>query len=153
MGSEAAYALRARQTSLIDVTMYYLVVLLPLLLASSGLAAPAAAPRRLVGGVVPPLHTAGRNFVDATGARVRLRCASWSGAQEKWFVPSGLWAQPRRVIARMARQGGLNCIRLVWSLEAVLRAANGTAVVPAAAVAANRDLAGQSPLQVRASRR
>lgn len=116
-------------------------------------AASAAAPLALpsatfVGGVSPPLHTRGRYFYDARGARVRLRCASWSGMQERWFVPSGMWAQDRSAIARMARKARLNCVRLVWSLEAVLRSANGTAAVPAAAVSANRDLAGKAPLQV-----
>ena len=108
-----------------------------------------AASPKFVGGITPPLHTHGRYFFDARGARVRLRCASWSGMQEKWFVPAGLWVQHRRTIAGMARKARLNCIRLVWSLEAVLRSANGTATVPAAALTANPDLIGRSPLQVR----
>jgi endoglucanase len=95
-----------------------------------------------------PLSTRGRIFVDTTGARVRLRCASWSGMQEKWYVPSGLWARHRRVIAGAAAAASLNCLRIVWSLEAVVKSSNGTAAVPAEAVAANPDLVGKGPLEV-----
>ncbi|GBF94600.1 endoglucanase e1 [Raphidocelis subcapitata] len=115
-----------------------------LLLLAAAAACHAAAPQ------LPPLplRTSGRSIVDQKGARVRLRCASWSGGQERWFVPSGLWAQPRGTIAALARGAGLNCIRLVWSVEAALRGANGTAAVPDAAVAANPDLKGRGPLEV-----
>lgn len=63
-------------------------------------------------------------------------------------MPSGLWAQHRSVIASMAKKIGLNCIRLVWSLEMALRSANYTAIVPKEALTANSDLFGKSPLQV-----
>jgi hypothetical protein len=140
-----------------------ILLLLALVLASGAAASPGGARlpagRRAGNGAAPaanataappalPLRTSGRWLVDAAGARVRLRCASWSGAQEAWFVPSGLWAARRATIARSARAARLNCIRLVWSVEAVLRAANGTAAVPAAAIKANTDLAGKGPLQV-----
>lgn len=95
-----------------------------------------------------PLRTQGRYIVDSNGKRVRLKCASWSGAQEKWYVPSGLWAQHRSTIAGMARRAGLNCIRLVWSTEMALRSANGSIGVPTAALYANPDLQGKGPLQV-----
>jgi hypothetical protein len=95
-----------------------------------------------------PLSTRGRHIVDAAGRRVKLRCVSWSGGQEAWFVPSGLWAQHRRSIAGLAASGGFNCVRLVVSLEMVLGSANGSAVVPPQAVAANDDLRGRTPLQV-----
>uniref|UniRef100_A0A383WF09 Glycoside hydrolase family 5 domain-containing protein n=1 Tax=Tetradesmus obliquus TaxID=3088 RepID=A0A383WF09_TETOB len=68
--------------------------------------------------------------------------------QEKWYVPSGLWAQHRSTIAGMARRAGLNCIRLVWSTEMALRSANGSIGVPTAALYANPDLQGKGPLQV-----
>jgi hypothetical protein len=61
-------------------------------------------------------------------------------------VPSGLWAQPRGTIAAMAKAAGLNCIRLVWSVEAVLKAT--AADVPAQALTANLDLRGKTPLAV-----
>lgn len=103
--------------------------------------------------------------------RFKLRCASWSGAQEAGYVPSGLWAAHRSEIAAQARAMGLNCIRLPWSLEAVLgpgrpqaqqavAAAAGSAAggggagqrpaprVPPALLAANPDLVGRSPLGV-----
>lgn len=68
--------------------------------------------------------------------------------QERWYVPSGLWAQHRNKIAAMAKSGGFNCIRLVWSLEMALKSADGSAVVPKAALLSNPDLAGLTPLQV-----
>jgi hypothetical protein len=68
--------------------------------------------------------------------------------QEKWYVPSGLWAQHRNVIAAMAQKAGLNCIRLVWSTEMALRSSNGSVKVPVAALSANPDLQGKGPLQV-----
>jgi hypothetical protein len=68
--------------------------------------------------------------------------------QEKWYVPSGLWAQHRNVIASMAQKAGLNCIRLVWSTEMALRSSNGSVGVPVAALSANPDLQGKGPLQV-----
>jgi hypothetical protein len=47
------------------------------------------------------LSTKGRLIIDpSTGKRFKLRCASWSGAQEKWYVPNGLWAQHRDVITK-----------------------------------------------------
>lgn len=95
-----------------------------------------------------PLSTAGRHIVDASGRRLKLRCVSWSGGQEAWFAPSGLWAQHQRVIAGLAASGGFNCVRLVVSLEMVLGCKNGSAVVPSQALAANQDLHGATPLQV-----
>jgi aryl-phospho-beta-D-glucosidase BglC (GH1 family) len=95
-----------------------------------------------------PLKTKGQHIVDAGSKRFKLQCVSWSGAQEKWFVPSGLWQQPASTITTLAKQAGFNCIRIVWSTEMVLRSANGTATVPQQAVSANPGLVGKSPLQV-----
>lgn len=95
-----------------------------------------------------PLKTKGKHIVDAKDKRFKLQCVSWSGAQEKWFVPSGLWQQPVNTITRLAKQAGFNCIRIVWSTEMVLRSSNGTATVPQQAVSANPELVGKSPLQV-----
>jgi len=46
----------------------------------------------------------------------------------------------------MAKSAGLNCIRLVWSVEAVMKAT--AADVPAQDLAANPDLRGKKPLEV-----
>ena len=92
-----------------------------------------------------PFGTVGRDIVGANGVRLRLKCASWSGGQEKWYAPSGLWAQNRKVIASMAKQSGLNCIRLVWSLELALKPG---AAPPKDALLANPDLVGKTALQV-----
>lgn len=62
--------------------------------ASSDNKSPAAAAPRW-------LSTRGRHIIDAgTGERFKLRCGSWSGAQEAHYVPNGLWAQPASVIAQ-----------------------------------------------------
>lgn len=164
--------------------------------ASSSNKLPAAAAPRW-------LSTRGRHIIDAaTGERSKLRCGSWSGAQEAHYVPNGLWAQPRSVIAQQvttpahvvqverlhngtttrgcacipqpqrwhqfpAREWhhctkkapylclllintqaaalGLNCIRFVWSVEAVLgrNSSQQPATVPAEALKANPDLVGR----------
>lgn len=84
--------------------------------------------------------------------QLNLRMFSSVGVQqERWYVPSGLWAQHRSNIAAMAKQGGFNCIRLVWSLEMALKTADGAVMfVPnqTLALKANPDLMGKNPLQV-----
>lgn len=57
------------------------------------------------------LKTQGRHIVDAaTGQRFKLRCASWSGAQEKGYVPNGLDKQPRTLIAAKVRACVCMCL-------------------------------------------
>lgn len=124
-----------------------LVVALFVCIASVAPATTAAASTK------PPawLSTKGRNIIDGSTKQVyKLRCASWSGAQEKWYVPSGLWAQHRSSIAQKAASIGLNCIRMVWSVEGVLGPNSGKYVarVPPQALAANPDLVCKSPLEV-----
>ncbi|KAF8059377.1 hypothetical protein HT031_005182 [Scenedesmus sp. PABB004] len=81
--------------------------------------------------------------------RRRRRMAPPPPVQERWYVPSGLWAVQRDVVPALLRSAGFNCVRLVWSLEMALGRANGSAaVVPPAAVAANPDLVGKPPLAV-----
>lgn len=54
------------------------------------------------------LSTQGRHIIDGHTKQVyKLRCASWSGAQEKWYVASGLWAQHRSAIAQKVRSDPL----------------------------------------------
>lgn len=96
-----------------------------------------------------PLRAEGRWIVNARNERFKLACVSWSGAQERWFVPSGLWAAHRDDIARLAASTGwVNCVRLVWSTEMALRGSNGSATVPEEAISANPDLVGRGPLEV-----
>jgi hypothetical protein len=90
------------------------VTLLTLMVMKIHLAAAAAPPTapanatRGVGVLLPSqgalaaggLTTRGRHIIiKATGERFKLRCASWSGGQERHGIPAGMWAQHRSAIA------------------------------------------------------
>jgi len=94
------------------------------------------------------LRSSGRSIVRNDGTRLKLRCVSWSGAQEKWFAPNGLHQQPVSKLAVLTQRAGFNCVRLVWSLEMALGSAAGSSIVPDQAVAANPGLLGKTPLEV-----
>ncbi|MEU8773698.1 cellulase family glycosylhydrolase [Streptomyces sp. NPDC048606] len=119
---------------------------------------PAAAPAW-----TPPLSTRGRYVVDARGERFRLRSGNWDGAQGSWNgsgdlaepanhhsgqnangIPLGLDRVPLPRLLADFRALGLNSVRLPFSNE-MLRT---TTPVPDAAVAANPELRGRTPLQV-----
>ncbi|GAA1083367.1 glycoside hydrolase family 5 protein [Kitasatospora arboriphila] len=142
-----------------------------LLVAPAASAAPASAAPSPVGAAASgpaadwtaPLSTRGRYIVDATGARFKLRAGNWDGAQGSWTgsgsaadpanhhsgqdshgIPLGLdRAQLPTLMADFHRLG-LNSIRLPFSNEMI----RTTAPVPDAAVAANPQLRGLTPLQV-----
>ncbi|MEU3774151.1 cellulase family glycosylhydrolase [Streptomyces sp. NPDC032472] len=128
--------------------------------------APAAvsyAPAAAAESWTPPLSTRGRWIVDANGNRFRLRSGNWDGAQGSWTgsgdrndpathhagqdshgIPLGLDRVALPTLLADFRALGLNSIRLPFSNE-MLRS---TVPVPDAAVAANPELRGRSPLQV-----
>ncbi|MFF4257814.1 glycoside hydrolase family 5 protein [Streptomyces sp. NPDC001663] len=111
----------------------------------------------------PPLSTRGRYIVDAQGRRFRLRSANWDGAQGSW-TGSGSTADPANHHAGQNSYGiplgldraslaqlladfhelGINSVRLPFSNEMI----HATAPVPDAAVVANPQLRGKTPLQV-----
>ncbi|KAL2165513.1 hypothetical protein VTH06DRAFT_813, partial [Thermothelomyces fergusii] len=91
-----------------------------------------------------PLHTRGRDVVDAHGRRFRLASVNWYGASDELMVPGGLDVRHRREIARTVRRLGFNSVRLPYSDEMV--ATNPR--VDARLVAANPDLAGARALDV-----
>ncbi|MEV7021795.1 cellulase family glycosylhydrolase [Kitasatospora sp. NPDC093558] len=110
-----------------------------------------------------PLSTRGRYVVDAAGNRFKLRSGNWSGAQGTWEgsgdandpannqagqvshnIPLGLDRAPLAEITAGFHSLGLNSIRLPFA-DAMIH--DGTAV-PDAAVAANPQLRGSTPLQV-----
>jgi hypothetical protein len=110
-----------------------------------------------------PLSTRGRYIVDATGNRFKLQSGNWEGAQGTWTgsgdptlpadnqggqvsygIPLGLDRTPIARILADFHQLGLNSIRLPFSNQMI----HGTAPVPDAAVAANPQLRGLTPLQV-----
>lgn len=129
-----------------------------LLTVAAAPAAPAADP-----GWTGPLSTRGRYIVDADGMRFKLRSANWHGASGTWNgsgdtetdanhhagensrrVPLGLDRAPVGEIVAGFRSVGVNSVRLPFSNELV----HGTAPVSDAAVAANPQFKGLTPLQV-----
>ncbi|MFB7495392.1 glycoside hydrolase family 5 protein [Streptomyces sp. NPDC056161] len=111
----------------------------------------------------PPLSTRGRYVVDAEGNRFRLKSANWDGAQGSWTgsgnaddpadhhagqnshnIPLGLDRTPLPRLLADFHQLGINSVRLPFSNEMI----HATTPVPDAAVAANPQLRGRTPLQV-----
>ncbi|GAO10853.1 hypothetical protein TPA0598_07_05770 [Streptomyces lydicamycinicus] len=110
-----------------------------------------------------PLSTRGRYIVDADGRRFRLKSANWDGAQGSWNgsgdiddpaghhggqnshgIPLGLDRVRIAALLDDFRALGLNSVRLPFSNEML----HATAPVPDAAVAANPQLRGKTPLRV-----
>lgn len=110
-----------------------------------------------------PLNTSGRYVVDATGNRFKLIGGNWDGAQGHWTgsgsttdpaqnhagevsydVPLALDRAPIPQILSDFHSLGINTIRLPFA-DAMI---HDTSTVPDAAVAANPQLRGLTPLQV-----
>jgi aryl-phospho-beta-D-glucosidase BglC (GH1 family) len=119
--------------------------------------------RQLAANWTGPLSTRGRYIVDAHGNRFKLRAGNWEGAQGTWNgsgsvtdpannqagepsynMPLGLDRAPIATILAGFHSLGLNSIRLPFADAMV----NDTGTVPDAAVAANPQLRGDTPLQV-----
>ncbi|MGR3867228.1 glycoside hydrolase family 5 protein [Streptomyces graminifolii] len=111
----------------------------------------------------PPLSTRGRYIVDANGNRFRLESANWDGAQGSWTgsgseadsanhhagqnsygIPLGLDRVPLAQLMADFHELGINSIRLPFSNAMI----HDTTAVPDAAVAANPQLRGRTPLGV-----
>ncbi|MFD7019830.1 glycoside hydrolase family 5 protein [Streptomyces sp. NPDC059161] len=110
-----------------------------------------------------PLSTRGHYIVDAGGSRFKLKSANWGGAQGSWTgsgdsgdpanhhagedsfnIPIGLDRVPLAGLLADFHQLGINSVRLPFSNALV----HNTVPVPDAAVAANPQLRGRTPLQV-----
>ncbi|MFI9105905.1 glycoside hydrolase family 5 protein [Streptomyces fildesensis] len=110
-----------------------------------------------------PLSARGRYIVDAHGDRFKLKSANWGGAQGSWTgsgdindpanhhagedsynMPVGLDRASLPALLGGYHQLGINSIRLPFSNEMI----HNTTPVPDAAVAANPQLRGKTPLQV-----
>ncbi|MER6362853.1 cellulase family glycosylhydrolase [Kitasatospora sp. NPDC001527] len=110
-----------------------------------------------------PLSTRGRYVVDANGDRFKLKAGNWAGAQGTWQgsgtatdpannqagqvshnLPLGLDRAPIADILGGFHRLGVNSIRLPFANAMI----HDTAPVPDAAVAANPQLRGRTPLQV-----
>ncbi|MFG3019802.1 glycoside hydrolase family 5 protein [Streptomyces sp. NPDC048254] len=142
-----------------------------MVLALSGTAPATAAPRSATsapavsaaGTWQPPLSTQGRYIVDAAGNRFRLKAANWDGAQGSWTgsgsitdpvnhhagqdsygIPLGLDRATLPQLLSDFQALGINSIRLPFSNEMI----HTTAPVPDAAVTANPQLRGKTPLGV-----
>ncbi|MFJ3904886.1 glycoside hydrolase family 5 protein [Streptomyces sp. NPDC090025] len=118
---------------------------------------PAAAPATaLADSWNPPLSTRGRYVVDADGKRFKLKSGNWQGAQGSWNG-SGDLADPANhhdgeksdqlplaTLLADFHALGLNSLRLPFSNEML----HDQRPVPDAAVAANPQLRGRTPLQI-----
>ncbi|WP_305852867.1 glycoside hydrolase family 5 protein [Kitasatospora sp. RG8] len=110
-----------------------------------------------------PLSTRGRYIVDANGDRFKLKAGNWAGAQGTWEgsgdvndpahnqagqvshnIPLGLDRTPIAQILADFHGLGLNSMRLPFANAMI----HDTSTVPDAAVAANPQLKGKTPLQV-----
>lgn len=92
-----------------------------------------------------PLRTLGKSVLDARGSRVKISAVTWSGAEGREYVVTGLDRQSLRDMVTEARQAGVNAVRLPWSNELVLLGALTT--VDPARVAKNPDLKGKTGME------
>jgi len=91
-----------------------------------------------------PLHTSGRNIVDAAGKPIRLTSVNWYGFDEKEYVVGGLDHAPLITIIQQIRQIGVNSVRLPWANETLER----NPIVPDYAVKANPQFKGKHAMEV-----
>lgn len=97
-------------------------------------------PGATVGGF---LHTVGNQFVDESGATVRLNGVNWGGMQETINTPFGIWTRPWKDIMNQMKELGFNTIRLPFSTDTL---ADGAQAQPHAWL--NPDWAGKTPLEI-----
>lgn len=155
--------MRRTAPSAVALVLLALIALtLPARTATATSSAPTASPL-LVTGWTPPLSTRGRYIVDADGNRFRLKSGNWHGASGTWNgsgdqadnanhhagensnrMPLGLDRAPIAEIISGFAELGLNSVRLQFSNEMI----HDSTPIPAAAVAANPELAGKTPLEV-----
>lgn len=91
-----------------------------------------------------PLHTRGRDIVDANGKRFKLSSINWYGASDELFLPGGLDIQHRSTIAATIRRLGFNSVRLPYADELVIR---NPLILPHL-LTANPDLMGLRALDI-----
>ena len=91
-----------------------------------------------------PLHTSGRNIVDAKNVRFKLASVNWYGASDELFVAGGLDVQHRSSIAALIRRLGFNSVRFPYSDELIV----SNPLIPASLLSANPDLVGLRALDV-----
>ncbi|MDH6115073.1 endoglucanase [Kitasatospora sp. MAP12-15] len=135
----------------------------PLPKPAAGAAAVSGAGQQLAASWTGPLSTRGRYIVDANGNRFKLASGNWEGAQGTWLgsgavddpannahgepsysLPLGLDRASMAQILAGFHSLGINSIRLPFSNALI----HDTTPVPDAAVTANPQLRGDTPLQV-----
>lgn len=94
--------------------------------------------------IVPPLHTAGYNLVDAAGHALRLTSVNWYGFDEREYVAGGLDHAPLATIIGQIQRIGVNSVRLPWANETLEK----NPLVPDYAVAANPQFKGKHAMDV-----
>ncbi|MFF1796779.1 glycoside hydrolase family 5 protein, partial [Kitasatospora sp. NPDC058263] len=131
--------------------------------ADSAVTAPVLTGRQLAASWTGPLSTQGRYIVDAKGDRFKLKSANWAGAQGTWEgsgdvddpannqagqvshnIPLGLDRVPMAQLVSDFHGLGINSVRLPFANAMI----HDTTTVPDAAVTANPQLKGKTPLQV-----
>lgn len=91
-----------------------------------------------------PLHTAGREIVDAQNHPVRLMGVNWFGFDEGEFVAGGLDRAPLEEIAATIHRLGFNTVRLPYANQVV----EDNPLVPDYAVAANPQFKGKHAMEI-----
>jgi endoglucanase len=94
--------------------------------------------------LVPPLHTQGRQIIDAAGHAVRLTSVNWYGFDQKEFVVGGLDHAPLQAIIEQIHQIGVNSVRLPWANETL----EHDPLVTDYAVAANPQFKGKHAMAI-----
>ncbi|WP_329486272.1 glycoside hydrolase family 5 protein [Kitasatospora sp. NBC_01246] len=131
--------------------------------ADSAVTAPVLTGGQLTASWTGPLSTQGRYTVDAKGDRFKLKSANWAGAQGTWEgsgdvddpannqagqvshnIPLGLDRVPMAQLMSDFHGLGINSVRLPFANAMI----HDTTTVPDAAVTANPQLRGKTPLQV-----
>lgn len=96
--------------------------------------------------VLERLHIAGNQFVNESGANVRLKSVNWFGMESANYTPHGTWTQPWKNIINDIASMGFNCIRFPFSGDTT----TSGRTPPAAAIdeTTNPDLVGLSSLAI-----
>ena len=66
-----------------------------------------------------PLTIKGRDIFGKRGKRIKLRCVNWEGLHLKQAFPGGANKQSIDLIVDLMFSLGINCVRLVYSLDII----------------------------------
>lgn len=119
------------------------VITMALTVSFDGMVASPASP------TLRPLSALGNQYVDDTGAKVRLKGINWYGQDGASMVPNGLYNSISfKEILNQVQGLGFNCLRLPFSDDMVYSTATFNATSgPQFVGSANPELLGLTPLQ------